>query len=140
MEKLESDDYYSSDSNFSIERFQYIYQDDSKRIKFTDTNDKYGLISLNPIELNGSKDGSVKVLARAFSQSNQPVQVVIGSDVDKSQANITLNSEWTEQLIPLSCFGEDSRLKRLFFSSKDLITLEINSISISQEQSKKSCF
>ncbi|MDA0900379.1 MAG: glycoside hydrolase family 3 protein [Proteobacteria bacterium] len=140
LEKLESDDYYSSDSNFSIERFQYIYQDDSKRIKFTDTNDKYGLISLNPIELNGSKDGSVKVLARAFSQSNQPVQVVIGSDVDKSQANITLNSEWTEQLIPLSCFGEDSRLKRLFFSSKDLITLEINSISISQEQSKKSCF
>jgi beta-glucosidase len=139
LQKLETDDYASDNSKFSVERFQYIYQDDSKRIVFADNTNSYGIVSAAPLSISDYSNGSIKLLARSLIQE-QSIIVAAGSGNNNAVAEIVLNNDWNEYEIPLSCFGGLSELQSIFFSSETAATIELNSIALSKETSAANCY
>ena len=139
LQKLETDDYSSDNSNFSVERFQYVYQDDSKRIMFADNTNSYGLVSAAPLAISEYLNGSIKLVARSVTQE-QSIVVVAASANNNAVAELSLNTEWDEYQIPLSCFGELAELQSIFFSSETASTIELNSIALSKESSTANCY
>jgi len=139
LQKLETDDYASDNSNFLVERFQYVYQDDSKRIVFADNTNSYGIVSAAPLAISDYSDGSIKLIARSMMQ-DQTILVAVGSGNNNTVAELSLNTDWKEYQIPLSCFGGLSELQSIFFSSETATTIELNSIALSKETSVANCY
>jgi len=139
LQKLETDDYASENSNFSVERFQYVYQDDSKRIVFPDNTNSYGIVSTAPLAISDYSNGSIKLVARSLMQE-QSIIVAAGSGNNNAVAEITLNKDWNEYEIPLSCFEGISELQSIFFSSETATTIELNSIALSKDASVANCY
>jgi beta-glucosidase len=139
LQKLETDDYASDNSKFSVERFQYIYQDDSKRIVFADNTNSYGIVSTAPLAISDYSNGSIKLLARSLIQE-QSIIVAAGNGNNNAVAEIVLSKDWNEYEIPLSCFGGLSELQSIFFSSETATTIELNSITLSKETLVANCY
>jgi beta-glucosidase len=139
LQKLETDDYASDNSNFSVERFQYVYQDDSKRIVFADNTNSYGLVSAAPLAISEYLNGSIKLVARSTTQE-QTIVVAAASVNNNAVAEVTLNKDWNEYEIPLSCFEGISGLQSIFFSSETATTIELNSIALSKDASVANCY
>jgi beta-glucosidase len=139
LQKLETDDYISDNSNFSVERFQYVYQDDSKRIVLANNANSYGIMSAAPLVISDYSNGIIKLVARSATQE-QTIIVAAGSGNDNAVAELTLNTGWNEYQIPLSCFGGLSELQSIFFSSETAATIELNSIALSKETLVANCY
>ena len=136
---LESDDYQSSQSNFSIARFQYIYQDDSKRVSFSSPKNIYGIGADSGINITNWQDGSLKIIAKANTM--KPASLLISSNYKNwgEGKNLKVDDQWREYYLPLSCVSDNNVLKEIYFKTNNPLVLEINSIALSKQPAKVSC-
>ena len=137
--KLESDDYQSSQSNFSIARFQYIYQDDSKRVSFSSPKNIYGIEADSGINITNWQEGSLKIIAKANTM--KPASLLISSNYKNwgEGKNLKVDDQWREYYLPLSCVSDNNVLKEIYFKANNPLVLEINSIALSKQPAKVSC-
>jgi len=137
--KLESDDYQSSQSNFSIARFQYIYQDDSKRVSFSSPKNIYGIGADSGINITNWQEGSLKIIAKANTM--KPASLLISSNYKNwgKGKNLKVDDQWREYYLPLSCVSDNNVLKEIYFKANNPLVLEINSIALSKQPAKVSC-
>jgi len=136
---LESDDYQSSQSNFSIARFQYIYQDDSKRVSFSSPKNIYGIGADSGINITNWQEGSLKIIAKANTM--KPASLLISSNYKNwgKGKNLKVDDQWREYYLPLSCVSDNNVLKEIYFKANNPLVLEINSIALSKQPAKVSC-
>jgi len=136
---LESDDYQSSQSNFSIARFQYIYQDDSKRVSFSSPKNIYGIGADSGINITNWQEGSLKIIAKANTM--KPASLLISSNYKNwgEGKNLKVDDQWREYYLPLSCVSDNNVLKEIYFKANNPLVLEINSIALSKQPAKVSC-
>ena len=137
--KLESDDYQSSQSNFSIARFQYIYQDDSKRVSFSSPKNIYGIGADSGINITNWQEGSLKIIVKANNM--KPASLLISSNYKNwgEGKNLKVDDQWREYYLPLSCVSDNNVLKEIYFKTNNPLVLEINSIALSKQPAKVSC-
>ena len=137
--KLESDDYQSSQSNFSIARFQYIYQDDSKRVSFSSPKNIYGIEADSGINITNWQEGSLKIIVKANNM--KPASLLISSNYKNwgKGKNLKVDDQWREYYLPLSCVSDNNVLKEIYFKTNNPLVLEINSIALSKQPAKVSC-
>jgi hypothetical protein len=96
-------------------------------------------VSATPLAISDYLNGSIKLVARSLMQE-QSIIVAAGSGNNNAVAEITLNKDWNEYEIPLSCFEGISELQSIFFSSETATTIELNSIALSKDASVANCY